>query len=91
MTNLGKVEEIRRNLLKTIAEMTGVPIGKIQVDIGFHQQDENGNLFLEARKLDWLPNEYNGATWIASDERGGCTAVYKNEEEGNDDASTNQY
>lgn len=71
MTGLEKVEDIRREVLRTIAIITGVPIGRIQIDIGFHQQDENGNLFLEARKLDWLPNEYNGSTWIASDERGG--------------------
>lgn len=77
MTNLEKVEEIRRRALKEIIAITGVMTADMCIDISFYEgQGEGGNLFLEASRIDWLLDQHNESTWISSDEHCGTITVF---------------
>lgn len=67
MTNkLQQIEQLRQELVKRILEITGLPASDVEVQINFHNQDNNCPLAVEARQLDWFPDRHEESAWYTS-------------------------
>lgn len=82
MTILEQIEQLRFELVKKVAELTGLPIDDFEVTINFHDQDVDSPLVTEAQELDWHPDDHKGSSWYTSEKpTGGSTIVFLKDEE----------
>lgn len=77
MSKLEQIEKLRKELVTSIVEITGLPIGEITVDISLSAEGQNSNLGVEARSLGWYPDREQESAWFTSEiPEGGSTTVF---------------
>lgn len=77
LSKLNQIEELRKDLVKEIIKIIGLPVDEITVDISLTSEGEESEIAIEARDLGWYPNRQAESAWYTTEiPQGGSTTVF---------------
>ena len=80
MNRLGRIEQLRKEFVNAIVEITGLPVDHISVEVVLSSQGSDSDLVAEAIELDWYSDKHKETAWYTTEKpQGGATVIYMNE------------
>lgn len=77
MSKLSQIEQLRKELVASIINITGLSIDDISVEVALLNQGMNSGFATEARNLAWHRNQQGETAWYTTEiPQGGATAVF---------------
>lgn len=77
MSKLSQIEQLRKELVASIINITGLAIDDISVEVALLNQGMTSGFATEARNLAWYPVQQGETVWYTTEiPQGGATAVF---------------
>ncbi len=77
MNKLSQIEQLRKEFVASMVDITGLPVDDISVEVALLNQDMDSELAQEARNLAWYPDQQGESSWYSTEiPQGGATTVF---------------
>lgn len=77
MSKLSYIEQLRKEFVASIVNITGLLIDDVSIEITLSNQGINSELAAEARNLAWHSDQRGEAAWYTTEiPQGGATTVF---------------